>query len=132
MRHELAAALGRERGLKMSNEFMEVPPPKVVPVNSEARALGLVHGLRPEKTPTQFRCAACAGMEAADSIMVWVPDGTRRGDPGWSVSERARQGAYNGGASGWCLNCARSLTPISASVKKSLHLLVKLFEAIWH
>ena len=31
------------------------------------------------------------------------------GDPVWSTAELARQIAYNGTASGWCLMCARKL-----------------------
>jgi hypothetical protein len=42
--------------------------------------------------------------------MVWVPDIVRAGDPPESVTEAARQSAFNGTWSFWCLNCARKLS----------------------
>ena len=50
----------------------------------------------------------CSEMKPAGP-MVWVNDGVRLRDPGWSVYEAARQGAFNGSGSGWCVRCARKL-----------------------
>lgn len=85
----------------------EVPPPKEVPVQDEAERLGLVRGLR--VSPAQgdmWRCAECSRMQKPDAPMVWVPDGVRKGDPEWSVTEACRRSAFNGHFGGWCVRCA--------------------------
>ena len=87
-------------------ELVEVPPPQKAPVQDIAETLGLVNGLRAHRSDDQFRCAECSKMQPNGSWMVWVPDGTGRSDPAWSVEERCRQNAWNGESSGWCLACA--------------------------
>lgn len=87
-------------------EFREVPPPKEAPWHEIGETLGLCKGLRPQRTDSQYRCAACSKMQPPGSWMVWVPDSVRRGDPAWSVIEAARLNAYNGHLSGWCITCA--------------------------
>ena len=107
--------------------FREVPPPKEAPKDDVAEALGIVRGLRVEYTNRQFRCASCHTMQPGGSAMIWVPDSVQRGDPSWSVTEAARQNAFNGCASGWCLDCARSLTPAKHPVAATKSLLKTLF-----
>lgn len=91
----------------MEIKFRQVPPPDRAPLHKKGEELGLVRGLRPEVSDHQFRCAECHRMQPRDSVMVWVPDGIRIGDPAWSVEESCRVSAFNGGSSGWCLKCAR-------------------------
>lgn len=93
----------------MNMQFQEVPPPKMAPENPTAKALGLSRGLRVEKGRGQFRCANCSQMQPDGAMLVWVSDGARIGDPGWSIEERERLNAYNGHGSGWCLSCAQKL-----------------------
>lgn len=89
--------------------LVPVPPPSKSPFDEKANSLGLVRGLRAQKSRDQYRCFACSQMQKPDSWLVWVPDAVRLGDPAWSVSEFARQSAFNGTSSGWCLKCAQTL-----------------------
>lgn len=89
--------------------FEIVPPPAQAPRSDIGETLGLPRGLRPERPRGQFRCASCEQMQRDPEWIVYVPDGVRIGDPGWSVTESARQNAYNGSGSGWCLTCAQAL-----------------------
>lgn len=91
--------------------FEVVPPPASAPLHASAEAHGLPRGLRCEPGDGQYRCAACSRMQPASALQVWVPDGVRRGDASWSVTERARCNAWNGGWSAWCLGCAKTLAP---------------------
>lgn len=88
-----------------------VPPPKQAPSYPESEKLGLLPGLRAEKSRHgQWRCAECQRMQPNDSWQVWVPDGVCNRDPGWSITEACRVSAYNGHLSAWCLSCARGLS----------------------
>jgi len=94
----------------MNVQFQQVPPPEEAPEQPTATALGLHRGLKVERqTRGAFRCANCDKMQPNGSLMVWVADGTRIGDPGWAVTENERMNAYNGCGSGWCLHCAQRL-----------------------
>lgn len=91
----------------MNVTFQHVPPPKEPPWHEIGETLGLCRGLRSEKSRNgQWRCAQCGQMQRAESWLIWVPDGVRKSDPAWSVTEAARVTAYNGHKSGWCLSCA--------------------------
>ena len=92
-------------------QWREVPPPDEVPVYPDSTALGLLSCLRVYPDYDQFRCCECQGMQPAGSHMVQVPDIVQVGDPEWSITETSRRYAHNGDYFGWCLNCARSLTP---------------------
>lgn len=48
-------------------------------------------------------------MKRRNDIGVVVPDLVSMGDPEWSVVEAARENAFNGSFSTWCLSCARGL-----------------------
>jgi hypothetical protein len=97
----------------MADKFSlkQAPPPDAAPIQPAADRLGLCAGLRVQEDHDQFRCAECNKMQPSGSTLAWVPDGVRRGDPAWSVTESARRGAFNGHSSGWCLSCAQSLSP---------------------
>jgi len=111
--------------------FMEpVPPPDETPVDELASCYELVEGLRMEMHPDQYRCASCKQMQPRESAIVWVPYGTRPGDPAWSVTERCRQYAYNGEWSGWCLPCAKSLSPEPPKPEKPKGLLQRIRAAL--
>lgn len=87
--------------------FQEVPPPKDAPLQTEAEDLGLVKGLRVEESRHgQWRCCECSAMQPSGSLQVWVPDGVRKRDPDWSVTEACRVNAWNGSHSAWCVRCA--------------------------
>lgn len=87
--------------------FEQVPPPDKAPEQSEAKKLGLVTGLRAERSRNRpWRCGNCSTMQPGGSTQVWVPDSVRRGDPEWSVTEACRQNAWNGHHTAWCLKCA--------------------------
>lgn len=88
------------------HQFREVAPPERAPVHQIAETLGLCDGLSAERAKSQFRCANCDQMQCAGSWQVWVPDGVRKADPLWSVTETARRRALNGSWSGWCFDCA--------------------------
>ena len=94
---------------KMMGRFVEVPPPAKAPIEKSAGKYNLLPSLKAETSDHQFRCDNCNRMQPLGSVMVWVPDGTMPWDPDWSVTERCRLNAYNGNASGWCLNCAKKL-----------------------
>jgi hypothetical protein len=94
---------------KFIAHFIEVPPPEQAPTDELGEAYGLPKGLHFDSTGDEWRCASCSVMQKPDSPLVWVPDGVRRGDPEWSVTESARRNAYNGHSSGWCLKCAQTL-----------------------
>lgn len=96
-------------GFKVQLE--RVPPPDKAPVHQVAETLGLCDGLRVERKQRQYRCGCCYRMQQPGSWQVWVPDGTQLGDPAWSVTERAREFAYNGEWTAWCLQCALKLSP---------------------
>ena len=88
--------------------FSEAPPPKAAPRYPDSEALGLILGLRSEaERDGGWRCACCCAMQRNGATLVWIPDGVSIFDPPWSVTEMARQGAFNGSGSGWCLRCAR-------------------------
>jgi hypothetical protein len=89
--------------------FDLVSPPDKVPVDELAKSYGLVDGLKCEVSRSSYRCAECSEMQRAESLEVWVPDGILLGDPAWSVSEKAREMAYNGNFSAWCMECAQKL-----------------------
>lgn len=94
----------------MNGKFEQVPPPKEAPLNPTAEALGLCRGLKAEKSWCgPWRCCNCNRMQTADALLVWVSDGVRIGDPGWSIEENERRNAYNGHGGGWCLSCAKKL-----------------------
>lgn len=103
MRHERAS-----RDPVGAGSFSPVPPPSVAPVDTFAETLGLCSGLRAEIGNYQYRCACCDDMQRPGALKVWVPDGITKRDPAWSVTEAAREGAYNGSRSAWCLSCAKS------------------------
>lgn len=97
-----AAAIMQDGG-----HFVEVPPPAKVPVQGAAEALGLVPGLRAEKSRGGgWRCSNCHQMQPGGSWEVWVPDSVRHGDPESAITEACRRNAYNGHHSAWCLKCA--------------------------
>lgn len=97
-------------------EMVPVPPPTRTPVHDIGETLGLCRGIRAERRHSQYRCESCNKMQPAGSWMAWVPDGMRRSDPVWSFEEAARQNAYNGSMSGWCLKCApKASRPIITS-----------------
>jgi hypothetical protein len=81
-------------------------PPKKVPAQGMAYDLGLCDGLRVELSDHQYRCSNCNVMQKPNSLMVWVPDNVKSGDPEWSISEQCRINAYNGDHSAWCMKCA--------------------------
>lgn len=90
--------------------FVEVPPPAAAPVQVRAKELGLLDGLRVEPARhDQWRCAECHAMQSSGAEQVWVPDGVERGMSAQAVTEMARLGAFNGGASAWCVPCARTI-----------------------
>lgn len=87
-----------------------VPPPAKIPVQKRAQELGLPDGLRVDsQVRSGWRCDQCDRMQHSGTELVWVPDGVKLSDPIWSVTEIARQNAFNGSWSGWCLSCARKL-----------------------
>lgn len=90
--------------------LVPAPAPAAAPVQGAAENLGLCRGLRAERN-NQFRCDACGRMRPNGSWLVWVPDSVRKNDPDWSVTEASRLNAFNGHLSGWCLACAKSLSP---------------------
>jgi hypothetical protein len=92
----------------MELRFEQVEPPSTAPLDDNAEDLLLLPGLRAEPRDRQFRCAACSRMQPTGSWLVWVPDGVRKTDPAWSVTEACRLSAFNGHGSGWCLKCAQS------------------------
>lgn len=94
----------------MEFRLEQVPPPDTAPVFPKARDLGLADGLRVEVSNSQYRCGECWKMQPRDSLSVWVPDGVRKGDPVWSVTESCREYAYNGSFTSWCVSCAKSLS----------------------
>ena len=87
--------------------FVPVPPPSEAPRHSRGEELGLPRGIRVEQS-SAFRCASCERMQPPGE-MAWMPDSVERRDPEWSVTEAARQNAYNGMLSGWCIGCARKM-----------------------
>lgn len=93
----------------MEFKLVPVPPPEVAPEQATAKALGLHRGLKVDKTSSQWRCCNCHTMQRSGSLLVWVADGVRIGDPEWAVTENERVNAYNGTGSGWCLKCAQRL-----------------------
>lgn len=93
----------------MLGQFIEVPPPLKPQIQPLAVSLGLVTGLIAENNQSQFRCGSCNQYSPEKSVLVWVPDSIRRGDPSWAVSEECRRTAFNGSRTGWCLQCALSL-----------------------
>lgn len=101
----------------------EVPPPREAPVQNEAEQLGLCRGLRAEKSRFgQWRCSCCHKMQREGDWQVWVPDSVMRGDPEWSVTEAARQNAWNGHLSAWCLKCAPKGSPATKQDRAALAL----------
>jgi hypothetical protein len=83
-----------------------VDPPDHAPVHEIAETLGVVDGPRAERSDSQYRCTTCSKMQLKGSWMIWVPDGVQEGDCEESIIEAARENAYNGMFSGWCLKCA--------------------------
>lgn len=88
--------------------FVQVPPPLETPVQNEARALGLVDGLRVDNALGSYRCSNCGRMDKSGKL-VWVPDSVKRVDSAEDIKELCRLSAYNGSGSGWCLSCAKKL-----------------------
>jgi hypothetical protein len=75
-------------------------------INANGEALGLVHGMRAERSRDRFRCGECGQYQRPGSWMVWVETGLRKDDPLWAFEDSAiyRGGHWSG--IGWCLNCA--------------------------
>jgi len=97
--------------MKIGPEHAEiVPPPKVAPEDDEAKRLGLARGLKVEHNRMQYRCANCDRFQPHGSVIVWVADGVKIGDPRWAIEENERINAFNGSGSGWCLECAQRLS----------------------
>jgi hypothetical protein len=139
------------RDARTVGHFEEVPPPAQAPVCDTANALGLAVGLRAERANWgQWRCACCHKMQPNESWQVWVPDSVRKHDPIWSVTEAARENAYNGHLSAWCLKCApkqpfvqrvfgasgEPCTPTSSAkrillVALSVYVLAIVFVVVW-
>lgn len=122
-RRHCSARKRRRPDLQRSEESMKfqmqiVPPPEKAPIQSLAAELGLCNGLQAEQRDSQSRCSCCAQMMPKGSWLVWVPDSIRRGDPSWAVTEAARENAFNGHWSGWCLDCARLLSGHTKSPKR--------------
>ena len=90
----------------MRLELTEVPPPDRASIDPRAESLGLVRGLRVEVADHQYRCHSCKEMQPRDGLLVWVPSGTDRRDPEWSVEERCRESEFNGERAAWCIRCA--------------------------
>jgi hypothetical protein len=93
----------------MKYRFEEVPPPKDVPVHQIAETLGLLPGLRADRSMSNFRCSNCSTYQMTGSWLVWVPDGVMSADSAEVIAEQCRQNAYNGHHSGWCIECAKKL-----------------------
>lgn len=87
-------------------EFIPVPPPSKAQIQSKADELGLVNGLRVEKSRDSYRCACCGEMQVLAEYMVWVPDSVQKGDSPEAIEELCRKNAFTGTGSGWCLKCA--------------------------
>lgn len=97
-------------------QFVPVPPPKVAPIHPESVALGIPGYFSVDKSGhAGARCCVCRGAFAAEDALVWVPDSLT-----WDMQfhpkkakeraeEAARQGAYNGGGSGVCVQCVKSV-----------------------
>lgn len=103
----------------MKLEFVEVPPPKVVPVDQFSETMGLLPGLKAEKGHEGYRCANC-GVYQKGPWMVWVPDSVRPSDSAEAISDQCRRNAYNGCGSGWCLKCAKALGKPVRSLARSI------------
>lgn len=54
------------------------------------------------------RCGQCKSM-IAESLAVWIPDGTFMGDTFESIQRREKSGRWNGGSTAWCVKCAIKL-----------------------
>lgn len=93
----------------MKLEMREVPPPQVVPIDQISETLGLLPGLRAEKSDGGWRCDHCNGYQRERGWLVWVPDNIRSTDSAADISDQCRRSAYNGCGSGWCLKCALAL-----------------------
>ena len=76
-----------------------------ISLDANGESLGLVHGLKAEKSERGFRCHECRQMQRVGAWLVWVPNGLRKGDPAWAFEEAC---IYTGqmSGSGWCLDCA--------------------------
>lgn len=59
-------------------------------------------GFRGETSRDSWRCGECGKMQPRDSDQYWVPVGTRKSDPLWSVSDRRRDHC-----TAWCSMCVR-------------------------
>lgn len=70
------------------------------------RPAGIMEGLRYEDNNSGYRCDCCRQMQRPHSGLVYVPDGTLKSDPAWSVKEAIQSMRFNGNFSGWCLKCA--------------------------
>lgn len=106
------------------------PPPDKAPIDELATCYGLVPGLGVQMAELQFRCQACKQMQLAETPVVWVPQGSRVGDPAWSITENCRLSAYNGVWCGWCLPCAKSLSPEPPKPEKPNGLLSRIRAAL--
>lgn len=92
------------------SELVEVLPPAEAPVQELAASMGLIDGLRAQRTDREFCCASCFKM-SVQGWQVWVPDRVRREDAPASVTEQCRRRAFNGSFSAWCVSCAQSFAP---------------------
>jgi hypothetical protein len=111
----------------MKFDLVEVPPPKEVPVDQISETLGLLPGLKAEKSEGGWRCAHCSCWQKDKGWMVWVPDSVRASDSAEAISDQCRRNAYNGCGSGWCLKCALAL---GKPIRSGLRGLLSIFDPL--
>lgn len=89
-------------------EMRRVHPPGSAPIRNIGEE-GALRYLQIERNFGPSKCACCEGYIGPQQPIAWVPDYIGRSDPLDALIEATRRNAFNGGYSGWCLECASSI-----------------------